>query len=100
VNARLPPTPQVEAPDLGAQAASRTTTNAHGSAPRADGARVAASITRASRWSGTGSGRKRRIARWVAMTSKKSIESPCGVRPRSRIVAAPWPMPPQIVASA
>ena len=53
-------------------AAARTTTKNHGSAPRAEGARVAAARIRRMAASDTGAGRKRRSARCVSTTVKKS----------------------------
>src|SRR5437764_15309871 len=57
-------------------AAARTTTKNHGSAPRAEGARVAAARIRRMAASDTGAGRKRRSARCVSTTVKKSSRAP------------------------
>src|SRR5213079_1728452 len=57
-------------------AAARTTTKNHGSAPRAEGARVAAARIRRMAASDTGAGRKRRSARCVSTTVKKSSGAP------------------------
>src|SRR5262245_38935109 len=57
---------------------SRTTTNHQGSAPRADGARLAAESSRAMTLSGTGSERNRRIARRESITAKKSMTAVTG----------------------
>src|SRR6266550_2151160 len=62
-------------------AAARTTTKNHGSAPRAEGARVAAARIRRMAASDTGAGRKRRSARCVSTTVKKSSGAPTLHRP-------------------
>src|SRR5207247_8569627 len=70
-------------------AVSRTTTKNHGSAPRAEGARVAAERMRRTAASGTGSGRKRRSARWVSTTVKKAGGATPAAAPRRA-----WSPPP------
>src|SRR5206468_4147290 len=76
-------------------AVSRTTTKNHGSAPRAEGARVAAERMRRTAASGTGSGRKRRSARWVSTTVKKSSGATPAAAPRRA-----WSPPPSRTAHA